>query len=295
MNKKSLLLMFICYLIWGFQPLYWSLMGHMDPYYLMAVRTLTSAGFSIAVLAAQKRLPELTSLLKDKKRMKFLAPATFLLFIDWVVYLVAVQNGQVLDTSLGYLLGPIVVFSLSMLLFKEKCTPLKGVAMGLTIAGITVTLIAFGRFPLVSAVLAVAFSVYGALKKCIKVESVLSIAAETLLLSPFALLFLLFFRMGENGLASMTITDALLFLGAGVITAAPMMLYSQGVNNLSFMMIGFFQYMSPTLSMISGFILGETMAPDRLTSFVFIWAALIVFSISIVREERARKKLQIVE
>jgi len=290
-SKRSLLLVLGCYLIWGFQPLYWNLLNHMDSYFLVGCRILFGAVFSVILLLPTKRLPERWALLKDKKRMAFLAPAAFFLLADWAIFLVAVQNGNVLDTSLGYFLGPLVVFSISIFLFKEKCSPLKAVAIGLSVVGVAVTAIAFGRFPLVSLTLAFAFSIYGALKKFVHVEPILSIAAECIILSPFALLYILFFRMGDNGVAAVNAVDFLLLLGAGVITATPMMLYSHGVNDLPLMMMGFFQYLSPTLSMLCGLMLGETITPDRLTSFLFIWAALAVFSFAVVREERAKRTL----
>jgi len=292
LKKKSLLLVLSCYFIWGFQPLYWVLLDHMDSYFLMACRVLVGAVFSVAFLAVQRRLPELKELLLDKKRMKYLVPAAFFLLADWTIFLVAVQNGHVLDTSLGYFMGPLVVFGLSVFLFKEKCSLLKGLAIALSVLGVAITAVKFGRFPAVSLVLAVAFSIYGAIKKFVHVEPVLSIAAETIIICPLAVIFILGFRMGDNGMAALVGMDALLLLGAGIITAVPMMLYSHGVNDLPLMMMGFFQYLSPTLSMFCGLLMGETLSPDRLTSFVFIWAALAVFSFAVVREER-RKKLPV--
>ena len=290
MKKKSLMLVFGCYLIWGFQPLYWALLEHVDSYFLMAARVITGALFSVAFLAIQGRLSELKALFADEKTMKILVPAAFFLLADWTVFIVAVQSGHVLDTSLGYFMGPLVVFALSVFLFREKCSPLKGLAMGLSVLGVAVTALKYGQFPLVALVLAVDFSIYGAMKKFVHVEPVLSIAAETLILTPLAVLYILFFRMGANGLAAVTLPDVFLLVGAGIITAVPMMLYSHGVNDLPLMMMGFFQYFSPTLSMFCGLLMGEELSPDRLSSFLFIWAALSVFSYAIVREERQKKR-----
>lgn len=290
MKKKNLILVLACYFIWGFQPLYWALLEHVESYFLMAARVLTGAFFSVAFLALQGRLSELGALFRDKKTMKYLVPAAILLLADWTIFLVAVQSGRVLDTSLGYFMGPLVVFSLSVFLFKEKCSPLKALAIALSVLGVVITAVKYGKFPLVSLVLALDFSIYGAVKKYVHVEPVLSIAAETLILSPLALLFILFFRMGGNGVAALVTPDIFLLLGAGVITAVPMMLYSHGVNDLPLMMMGFFQYLSPTLSMFCGLLMGEQLSPDRLTSFAFIWLALAVFSFAIVREERQKSK-----
>ncbi|MDO4749805.1 MAG: EamA family transporter RarD [Eubacteriales bacterium] len=289
MKKKSLLLVLGCYMIWGVQPLYWALLDHMDAYFLMAARVLTGALFCLAYMAMQKRLPELIDLFRDGKRMKYLVPASLFLLADWAIFLVAVQNGNVLDTSLGYFMGPLVVFSLSVFLFKEPCGALKAAAIGLSVLGVAVTLLTFGRFPPVALVLALAFSIYGAIKKLVRVEPVLSITAETLILTPPAIVYILFFRMGENGVAALGGMDLLLLIGAGIVTVVPMILYSFGVNDLPLMMMGFFQYLSPSLSMICGFLMGEHLSPDRTISFAFIWAALAVFSFAVVREERQKR------
>ncbi|MBO5394934.1 MAG: EamA family transporter RarD [Clostridia bacterium] len=291
MKKKSLLLVLACYFIWGFQPLYWVLLEHVESYFLMAARVLSGALVSVIFLAVQGRLAELSALFRNKSAMKYLAPAAFLLLADWAVFLIAVQNGRVLDTSLGYFMGPLVVFLLSVFLFKEKCSPLKVVAIALSVLGVAISAVKYGRFPVVSLVLALDFSIYGAVKKYVHIEPVLSIAAETIIMSPLALLYILFFRTGANGVAALTGVDLLLLLGAGVITVVPMMLYSHGVNDLPLMMMGFFQYLSPTLSMVCGFLMGESLSPDRLISFIFIWAALVIFSLAIIREERHRKNI----
>lgn len=290
MDKKSVLLVFLGYVIWGLQPLYWDLMGHMDPMLNLCFRILWAVVFSISILAVTKRLPELTAVFKNKQKMKFLVPATLFLLLDWGIFIYAVQTGHVLDTSLGYYMAPFVVFALGMLVFKEQPKPLILVAIGLAVIGVVFSAIQYGSIPVISLVLSFLFAVYGALKKFAQVESVVSIAAETIMMAPLAILFLLFFRM--EGLAATSVSDHLLFIGSGVVTALPMMLYSLGVIKLPFVMLGFMQYISPTLSLLCGLLMGERVTQDKLVTFLFIWAALAVYMFAMVMEERKKKALQ---
>ena len=285
-DKKSLGIVFLCYLIWGLQPFYWNHMAYMDSYYLLACRIIMGAAFAIALLALSKRLPELWAIFRDKKLLKSLIPAALLLLVDWGLFLIAVQSGRVLDTSLGYYMNPLVIFLFSIVLFKEQCNWLRGIAIGLAVTGVAISAIQYGKFPLISVALALAFAIYAAVKKKLQLDPIVSIAAETIIMSPLAIIFLIFFRSGAMAGGAANFPDLLLLIGAGIITALPMMLYSRGVNKLPMLTMGFMQYISPTLSLLSGLVMGEALTPDKLTSFLFIWTALILFSIAMVRDDR---------
>jgi chloramphenicol-sensitive protein RarD len=286
--KKSVILTASGYIIWGLQPLYWVWLAHIDPLLNMAMRIIWAALFAVGILAVRRRLPELKALLGNKQKMKFLAPAMLFLLADWCLFIYAVQSGHILDTSLGYFMGPFVVFALSMLVFKEKPNLLMLIAMSLAFAGVAISALHYGRFPLISVALSFLFAIYGAIKKSLKVESVLSIAAETLMMTPLALAFLLLSPLGGT-LAFTTFSGHLLFVGAGIVTALPMMLYSLGVLKLPYVMLGFMQYISPTLSLFCGLATGEAITPDKLTTFVFIWAALALYVVAVTVEERKKR------
>lgn len=292
MEKKYVLLVTSGYVIWGVQPLFWGLMGYIDSMLTLAMRVIWAAVFAVCILAATRRLPELKALFKDKSKIKFLAPAMLFLLADWGLFIYAVQAGHVLDTSLGYYMAPFVIFALGMVVFKEKPNALMLIAISLAVIGVAISAIQYGRFPLISVALSLLFAIYGAIKKFAQVESVLSIAAETIMMIPMALAFLLISPIGRNGLVQSTAIDHLLFVGAGVITALPMMLYSLGVLKLPFVMLGFMQYISPTLSLFCGLLMGETITPDKLVTFAFIWAALTVYIISVLLQEKKKRSLE---
>lgn len=289
LEKKSLLLALSSYIIWGLQPLYWVLLLHIDSLLTLIFRIIWAAVLTTGILVATRRLPELKALFGNKQKIKFLIPAMLLLLADWGIFLYAVQSGHVLDTSLGYYMSPFVVFALGMVVFKEKPTVLTLIAMLLAFAGVAISAIHYGRFPLISVALSVLFAIYGAIKKAAQVESVLSIAVETILMLPLTIAVLLLSPMGESLVASL-FTDHLLFIGAGIVTALPMVLYSYGVLKLPYVTLGFMQYAAPTLSLMCGLLMGESITQDKLITFAFIWAAIAVYIVSVLLEEKGKNK-----
>lgn len=286
MNKKNVLLVLCGYILWGIQPLFWALFPETDSLFLLASRIVWSVVFCITVLAVKKELPKVLLVLKDKKTMRYLIPASVFLLLDWGLFIWAVQTGHVLDTSLGYYMGPLIVFSLSLFLFHEKCSKWQIVAIAFAVIGVLISVIQYGSFPWMAIILSMAFAIYGMCKKYAQADPLVSITVETLLMLPFALIFILFFRMGENGMASVDLKLQLLFIASGAVTALPMILYSIGVVNLPFYMLGFFQYISPSISMVCGFLMGETLSADKLITFIFIWAGLIIFSLSTLKKSK---------
>ncbi len=292
MKKKDVFVVFLGYAIWGVQPLYWALLAHMDSLFVMCGRVVWALVFALGVLALTKRLPELKALFKDKARMKYLAPATVFMAVDWTLFIVAVQTGHVMDTSLGYYLSPFVAFAFSVVIFKEKPNKLMLIAMVLAMLGVLVSVVGYGSVPVIAIVLMFATNIYAMLKRFAKVEPVVSIAAETAMMLPFSMLFVAFFRMGANGMAALRLIDIFLLVGSGILTAVPMMLYAVGVLKLPFFMLGFMQYVSPTLSLICALFMGEKFTPEKVLMFAFIWAGMALYTYAIVKQERKKAELQ---
>ncbi len=295
--RKGIPAMMGCFFIWGFQPLYWYLItvccGEVDTFFLMACRIIWAAVSCLCILWVQGKLPQLWAVFRDKQVLKREIPASVLLFADWLVYLWAVQNGRVLECSLGYYIQPLVVFTLGALIFKEKMSWRHLIVVAVVIVGIVLSATGFGGVPYVTISLAVMFAVYAAIKKSLTIDSIVSTTAEILMMVPLALLFILFFRMGENGMAGMTMVKQVLLIGGGIVTGLPMVFYAVGVRNLPLMTTGICQYLSPTLSIFCGAIMGEVLTKDKLVSFLFIWAGVILYVLNTVYEEK-RKKTQTV-
>lgn len=290
--KKGIPTLLLCFFIWGFQPLYWYICGEWDTYFLLACRIIWAAVCCLCILWAQGKLPQLLAVFRDKNILKREIPASVFLLADWGVYLWAVQNGRVLECSLGYYIQPIVVFILGAVIFREKVSWRHIVILAVVVVGIVLSTDGFNGIPYVTILLAVCFAIYAAIKRSLRIDSVVSTSAEIVMMVPLALLFILFFRMGDTGMASITPLRQLMLLGAGVVTAMPMVLYSVGVKYLPLMTAGFCQYLSPTLAIVCGMIMGEYLTVEKLRSFYFIWAGVLLYCLNTVYEERKKARLK---
>lgn len=290
--KKGIPTLLLCFFIWGFQPLYWYICGEWDTYFLLACRIIWAAVCCLCILWAQGKLPQLLAVFRDKNILKWEIPASVFLLADWGVYLWAVQNGRVLECSLGYYIQPIVVFILGAVIFREKVSWRHIVILAVVVVGIVLYTDGFNGIPYVTILLAVSFAIYAAIKRSLRIDSVVSTSAEIVMMVPLALLFILFFRMGDTGMASITPLRQLMLLGAGVVTAMPMVLYSVGVKYLPLMTAGFCQYLSPTLAIVCGMIMGEYLTAEKLRSFYFIWAGVLLYCLNTVYEERKKARLK---
>lgn len=290
--KKGIPTLLLCFFIWGFQPLYWYICGEWDTYFLLACRIIWAAVCCLCILWAQGKLPQLLAVFRDKNILKREIPASIFLLADWGVYLWAVQNGRVLECSLGYYIQPIVVFILGAVIFREKVSWRHIVILAVVVVGIVHSTDGFNGIPYVTILLAVCFAIYAAIKRSLRIDSVVSTSAEIVMMVPLALLFILLFRMGDTGMASITPLRQLMLLGAGVVTAMPMVLYSVGVKYLPLMTAGFCQYLSPTLAIVCGMIMGEYLTAEKLRSFYFIWAGVLLYCLNTVYEERKKARLK---
>ncbi|MBE6940399.1 MAG: EamA family transporter RarD [Ruminococcaceae bacterium] len=288
--KKGLAAMLCSFLIWGFQPLYWHLCREFDTFFLLAARTLWAAAFCLLLLKVQGKLDQLKAAFLDKNILKREIPAMLLMLGDWAIYLWAVQNGRVLECSLGYYIQPLVVFTFGAVIFKEKLSWRHLVIIAIVVVGIVLSTNGFGGVPYVTISLAVLFAVYAAIKKSLPIDSIVSTTMEIVMMAPLALLFILFFRLGNNGLAAVDGVEHLLLVGSGILTAVPMLFYAVGVRNLPMMTAGICQYLSPTIGIFCSMIMGEMLTREKLISFCFIWTGVVLYVLNMAYDQR-RKKL----
>lgn len=288
--KKGLLAMLGCFSIWGFQPLYFHLCSDVETFFLMACRILWAAVCCLVLLKIQGKLPLLWSAFRDKAILKREIPAMFFMLADWVIYLWAIQNGKVLECSLGYYIQPLVVFMFGALIFKEPISWRHLVILAIVVVGIVLSTSGFGGVPYVTIALATIFAFYAAIKKSLKLDSITSTTMEILMMTPLALGFILLFRHGDNGLAALTVSRQLLLIGSGIITAVPMLFYAVGVRCLPLMTVGICQYLSPSLAIVCGMLMGESLTRGKLISFSFIWLGVVLYTLNTVYEEKKKAK-----
>ena len=289
--KKGVPPLMLCLLLWGFQPLYWYICPpHIDTLLLMTLRIVWAAVFCVIILAFQGKLSQLADVFKDRKKLSREIPASFFLAVDWFVYLFAVKNGKVQQCSLGYYIMPLVQFLFGALIFREKFHKLYFVMLGLIIVGIILSVNGFGEIPYVTIILSLSFAVYAAIKKTLDIDSIVSTTAEILIMVPFALVYIIFFSNIKTAVSGIKVTDYLLLIGSGIVTAVPMLLYAISVKNLPMMMCGLFEYFSPTFSLVCSRIMGESFNRDKLLSFLFIWAGVALYIVFLLRNKNRKTR-----
>ena len=286
MTKKNAAALLLCYILWGFQPLYWKLLGSLDSMTILALRIVFAALFSSLLLLCQGRLREVKTVFGTKQLMKLMAPAAIFLLADWTVFILVVNSGHILDASIGYYINPLLIFLAGVVIYKEKCGRLQIFALVLAAAGVAVSAFAFGSVPYVSLVIAVNWAIYAVIKKNVQLDGILSIAVETLMMTVPAIVFLLFFRRQELAAISGRLWPYL--VGSGIVTALPMFLYSRCVSKLPLVLMCFAQYLSPTFNLICGFITGESLTHSQLVSFVFFAAAIVVYTVNEIKTYKER-------
>lgn len=277
-----------CYILWGLLPLYWHALEDLNSVFILCNRIVWSLVFTVGILLITKKTGEIKAVFRDKTKMRFMIPAAASITINWGVYIWAVNAGHLLDSSLGYYMNPLVVFAIGIALFRETSGVLDWISLALATIGVLIATIAYGAFPWVAVVLALSFGLYGTLKKLAGVGGLTSIAVETIMIAPFALAFLIFSPASHASIAQLTPLTTVLLLLTGIVTATPLILFTFGVNRLPLTTVGFLQYSSPTLQLLIGvLVFHEVLTQDRIIAFVFIAAALVLYTIGMV--QRARK------
>jgi len=227
---------------------------------------------------------EITTLWKDKKSVLLLVLASFLITLNWLTYIIAVNTNHVLEASFGYYLNPIVTIILAVVFLKEKLTRTQTIAC-LCVGGSLIYLfISLGSLPWISILLALSFGLYSLCKKKIVLSPKASLLIETAIVSPIALIYMGYLSSNNSITFYSFGTDTLIYLLlSGVITAVPLMLFAKGATAIPLYILGILQYLPPTMQFFIGiFVYGEVLSIQKLISFSIIWVAVAVFCYSAV-------------
>ena len=221
-------------------------------------------------------------LLKEQRsQLLLLLVASVIISVNWFTYIWAIANNQVMDTSLGYYINPLFNVVLGVILFKEVLSVPKKLSVLIATIGIALLTYQVGSLPLVSMILAVSFGLYGVVKKKLLISPFTSIAFEAWLLTPLALLYT---TMVDNTVWSYFSTDwytSMLLIACGLTTSVPLVLFSYGAQLLPLNLLGFLQYVSPTIALLLAiFYFGESFGTPQMIAFGCIWIALVLFSLS---------------
>lgn len=290
-TKKGILALIGACSIWGLSPLFYKALDDVPPLEVLCHRSLWSLLIFALVLARRNRLGEVPHLLRSRSLPRVLL-ATAMISLNWYIYIQAIQDGHGLQSSLGYYIFPLVAVLIGFALFGERLAGIQALAVALAVAAVLILTIGTGTAPWIALVLAATFGAYAALKRVIGGTAVSSVAAEMLLLSPFALGFLVSAHLGwiEGGMFGTSWRISLMLAFSGVITAVPLMWFTAASRRVSMTTFGLMQYLNPTLQFFCAtLVFAEPFSRWHLAAFALIWAALAVYSLESLRIDRRRR------
>jgi chloramphenicol-sensitive protein RarD len=281
--RRGYILGLIAYITWGLFPLYFKAIAAVPSIEIIVHRVLWSALCGSLLLLVWKHPGWWRELRDNPRRLAILALSGSLIAANWLTYVWAVNNGRMVEASLGYYINPLVNVLLGMLLLGERLRPLQWLAVGLAAVGVAQQVWQVGSLPWVSLVLALTFGFYGLIRKKAPVAALPGLVVETWLLVPLAIGWLLLNPMAVSAQASFwTTSQAWWLAAAGPITVMPLICFNAAARHLPYTTLGFLQYIAPTLVLsLAVLVYGEHLAASTLLAFAFIWAGLAVYSVDI--------------
>ncbi len=292
-SRRGLILGALAYTMWGAFPLYWTLLQPAGAVELLAHRILWSLVTMLLILVMWRRTGHLLALLRDRRRAAIITGAAVVITLNWGGYIWGVNNGRVLETSLGYFINPLVTVLMGVLILGERLRRLQWVAMGIAFVAVAVLTVNYGRPPWVALLLAFSFGTYGLAKKQAGAGAVESLTLETVVMAPVAAAYLAWLlSTGESSFGSHGVGHALLLTTTGVITAVPLMLFGAAAIRVSMVSLGLLQYLAPTIQFALGvLVFHEAMPASRWIGFGLVWLALVLFTIEAINHRRRQLHL----
>ncbi len=281
MKKDSgLVYGFGAYILWGILPLYWKLLGGVSSIDILFYRIIWSLIFMLLYMIALRKMPtfiqEVKVLLKNRKKVLAVIIAAIFVSLNWGIFIYTVSIGQVQQASLGYYINPLLNVLAGALYLKEPLTKQAKLASLSALTGVILLTLKTGVFPFNSLFLATSFCLYGLTKKQLQLSSATSITLETLIIAPIGLIYLFF--ISPTGFMNYSMSTNVLLMGAGVVTAIPLLLFATAVKKLSYITLGFLQYVNPTIMLVMAiFLFHEPYALPQFIAFAFIWLGILIF------------------
>lgn len=284
----------LAYILWGVLPFYWKAVGSVSPLSVLSYRVVWSFVFMMVILIIGGKwssfIKEAKEVVSNHRRLLAIVAAALLVTTNWFIFIFSVSSGKVIDASLGYYMNPLVNVVLATVFLKERLGRGELIACLLAALGVVLLAIQSGAVPWSSIAMAVTFSLYGLIKKIAAVSSMTGLTLETAIVAPFALSYLVFYS--PEGFMSFDLGLNLLLIGAGIVTAIPLFLFAEATKNISYILVGFLQYIAPTLMLIAAvFQFKETFATPQLIAFGLIWLGILIFTASNILLLRKNKQL----
>ncbi len=286
--KNGLLLAIVTYSIWGFFPLYFKLLAGVAVDEIIVHRIVWSAVFTFSLVIFFNRLNVIKLIFKDTKLLIRLTISALLLAANWFIFIYATLDNDVLQLSLGYYINPIFNVFFGLLLFKESLNVYSKAAIVLVLLGLSVQFWRIEEFPVLAVLVALVFSLYGVVRKGIKIDAVSSLLVETLMLLVPSGIYLLFFTQAESlRLMQADIYWLVVLMLAGPITSIPLMTFSAAVQRIPYYLMGFCQYITPTcMFLLAIYVYQESWSYLDAITFTFIWLAILSVAFGLWKEKK---------
>lgn len=279
----------LCYLIWGFIPLAFQQMAHQGagPWEIMANRAVWGVLCALLLVLLAKQGQQTLSILRSPKTLGWLFASASIIAGNWIIYILAVNNGRTLDASLGYYLNPLLNMAAGAWIFRERISGAGKIAMALAAVGVVLQTLALGHAPWISLGLALTFAIYGIIRKRVQADAQTGLFIECLILTLPGLAYMVWLQGTGQAHFGANTSATLWLLFAGPVTVIPLALFSWAARRMPLSSMGFLQFLAPTIVFFIGLSQGEPLSLLRVVSFVFIWAAVAVFIYGAVRTARA--------
>lgn len=291
-TKQGVLLAIMAYMMWGIAPIYFKALGEVSPFEILCHRIIWSFVFLAALLYFTKGWELIKTTLKSRTKVFYLLVTSVTIGVNWLVFIWAISIDHMLDASLGYYINPLFNILLGMIFLNEQLRKMQWFAVALASIGVLVQLIVFGSVPIIAIVLAISFGIYGLLRKKVNLDAFTGLFIETLVLLPVALVYLFIFA--DTATSNMSSNSSLLntlLISAGIVTTLPLLCFAGAAVRLRLATLGFIQYIGPSLMfLLAVFVYGEAFTSDKIITFAFIWAALILFTWDGLKNNSTNKK-----
>lgn len=288
-DRAGLLYGLGAYGLWGVFPAFFTLLAPSGAPEVLAHRVVWTVALMVGVLAVIGRLGDLRTI--SRHTWMLLACGSALISMNWLIYIWAVNSGDVVDAALGYFITPLVNVVLGVVFFSERLNRLQILALLLATVAVVLLSTGLGGPPLIAIGLALSFGLYGAVKKVVPTDPRVSVAVETAIAAPFALAYLIVIQVsGDADFLNHGPAHIVLMMLCGPVTAVPLLCFAVAAHRLPLVTLGLLQYLTPSMQLTWGVLAGhESMPPVRWAGFGLIWIALAIFSGDVLsRTFRAR-------
>lgn len=272
----------LAFVIWGFLPIYWKLVNALSPYQIFGQRVLWSFVFVMFILKLKREEKMFIVLVKDLKNLPVMIMPVIAISINWMLYIWAVNNGYVIEASLGYYINPLVLTLIGSVFLKEKMDKLQKIGVFFALSGVLIKSVFYGRIPYIAIILAVTFAFYGVTKKRSPLKSLYGLGFETYIMGIPSLAYIVSSEIKGLGISgNLPWHFWVLIAFSGIATATPLILYAESAKRLPLTVMGFLQYIAPTIMLLLGiFVFREPFDFISGVAFGLIWIGLGFFSYS---------------